>query len=290
MCYVSIPPSNTSNQIANRERYNTTSDFVGFPNMAPRSSARRPGRQRRRPGMFARNESGHFSSDNVPRSNISLKPREERPYQDFHPDLDVSAKLLVISSTEPCQPPPVVNTSLLSVVPLKRKAERPLTPVRTSSRNSIGKNGSFGSGKDGLHTNGVNGTHSTPNGVSIDGTNDTPDTPIPDATPATPLPIHDRSPVQILRHNFAASLPMSRAETNVTMTQEPEFEVIAPFKNTPYIGRSMADVGYQESEYWSRPQDSYIRFYGMAYPYMFNGRNYGKRFRESGGIRHGRAR
>jgi hypothetical protein len=57
---------------------------------------------------------------------------------------------------------------------------------------------------------------------------------------------------------------MSRAETNVTITQEPEFEAIAPFKNTPYIGRSMADVGYQESEYWSRPTDSYIRFYGTT--------------------------
>lgn len=57
---------------------------------------------------------------------------------------------------------------------------------------------------------------------------------------------------------------MSRAETNVTVTQEPEFEVIAPFKDTPYIGRSMADVGYQESEYWSRPEDSYIRFFGIS--------------------------
>jgi hypothetical protein len=255
--------------------------------MAPRGAGRRPGRHRRRPGSFARDDTGHFSAGNVPRSNLALKPREERPYQDFHPDLDVTAKLLVISSTEPTQPQIVVDTPPPSIVPQKRRADRPLTPVRTSSRNSIGKNGSFGSGKDGVHTNGVNGNHSTPNanGTSIDGTNDTPDTPILDASPAAPLvPLPDRSPVQILRHNFAASLPMSRAETNVTLTQEPEFEVIAPFKNTPYIGRSMADVGYQESEYWSRPQDSYIRFYGMFYLYLSNNRNNRERFRESSRI------
>lgn len=233
--------------------------------MAPRSSARRPGRQRRRPGSFARDESGHFLPGNVPRSSHSLKPREERPYQEFHPDLDVTAKLLVITTTESSQPQQLqVNTPPLSVIPQKRKAERPLTPVRTSSRHSVGKNGAtpIANGQDGTHANGINGSY-TLNGVPGDGATETLDQTLDLTAPS--IPLIDRSPLQILRHNFAASLPMSRAETNVTATQEPEYEVIAPFKNTPYIGRSMADVGYQESEYWSRPLDSYIRYYG-TYP------------------------
>jgi hypothetical protein len=119
-----------------------------------------------------------------------------------------------------------------------------------------------GESSNALHTNGVNGTHATTNGAPVDSADEIPDSSIQEVTAALSIPLNDRSPLQILRHNFAASLPMSRAETNVTAIQEPEFEVIAPFKNTPYIGRSMADVGYQESEYWSRPQDSYIRFYG----------------------------
>jgi hypothetical protein len=229
--------------------------------MAPRSAGRRPGRNRRRPGSFARDEFGHFLPGNLPRSSHSLKPREERPYQEFHPDLDVTSKLLVISSTEPSPPQqiPLLHPTP-SLLPQKRKAERPLTPVRSSSRHSIGRNGSgsLTNGQQTPQTNGVNGNHTTPNGVSTENM-DTPDTSLQDVLTT---PLHDRSPLQILRHNFAASLPMSRAGTNVTTTQEPEFEVIAPFKNTPYIGRSMVDVGYQESEYWSRPQESYIRFYG----------------------------
>ena len=237
--------------------------------MAPRSSGRRPGRHRRRTGSYARDDAGNFQSGNLPRSSHSLKPREERPYQEFHPDLDVTTKLLVISSTEPTTTlqQATMNTPPPSVIPQKRKAERPMTPVRSSSRHSTGKNGSGSSviGRETPQINGVNGNHATPNGVSVENSVDTPDTSLQEVTTALSIPLQDRSPLQILRHNFAASLPMSRAGTNVTTTQEPEFEVIAPFKNTPYIGRSMADVGYQESEYWSRPQDSYIRFYGMHY-------------------------
>jgi hypothetical protein len=171
--------------------------------------------------------------------------------------------LLVIPATESSQQQETLdNAPPLSIIPQKRKAERPLTPVRTSSRHSVGKNGTtpLPNGQHGQQSNGVNGTY-TPNGLPGDGTTDSPD-PSQDSN-ALSLSLIDRSPLQILRHNFAASLPMSRAETNVTVTQEPEYEVIAPFKNTPYIGRSMADVGYQESEYWSRPQDSYIRYYGI---------------------------
>lgn len=234
--------------------------------MAPRGPGRRPGRQRRRTGSFLRDETGHFQGSNAPRSIHSLKPREERPYQEFHPDLDVSAKLLVITSSERSPPPNTqIETPPLSVVPQKRKAERPLTPIRSSSRHSVTKNGMNGAvnGEPFTpHTNGINGTQVATNGATDEIANDTPDTAMQEVTNALSVPLDERSPLQILRHNFAASLPMSRAETNITTVQDADFEVIAPFKNTPYIGRSMADVGYQESEYWSRPQESYIRFYG----------------------------
>jgi hypothetical protein len=119
-------------------------------------------------------------------------------------------------------------------------------------------------GQDVVQTNGINGTHGTPNGVSVTSADTTETAVIETSSQTLAPPPDDRSPLQILRQNFAASLPMSRAETNITVTQELEFEVIAPFKDTPYIGRSMADVGYQESEYWSRPEDSYIRFFGIC--------------------------
>ena len=138
-----------------------------------------------------------------------------------------------------------------------------MTPLRSSSRHSSGKNGTKTPvNGDTPHTNGVNGIHNTPNGVSVDSTNETQESAGQDVTPTQSCYLDDRTPLQILRDNLAASLPMSRAETNATGAQDPEFESIAPFKDMPYIGRSMADVGYQESEYWSRPQDSYIRFYG----------------------------
>lgn len=265
--------------------------------MAPRAPGRRPGRQRRRPGSF-RDDPDNYHSGNHHRSGHSLKPREERPYQEFHPDLDTKARLLVISSTEPSPPqrihidPPSRPSSVL---PQKRKAERPVTPVRSSSRHSLGKNGASGllllNGQETPHANGVNGMHATPNGVSGESHVGTPDTSMHEVTTTLTIPVNDRSPLQILRNNLAASLPMSRAETNVTITQEPEFEAIAPFKNTPYIGRSMADVGYQESEYWSRPTDSYIRFYGTTSSFAkANIRNDRKGPGEPSGIRHGRTR
>ena len=243
--------------------------------MAPRTPARRPGRSRRRPGSLARDETGHFiGGSGLPRS--SIKPREERPYQEFHPDLDVSSKLLVIASTQDFSSVPTLQVPPSrppSVLPQKRKAERSLTPVRSSSRHSLGRvRGStpLVNEQDAAQTNGINGTHhATPNGVSVESIDTTVDTPGPGqesggVSHGLAPPPDDRSPLQILRQNFAASVSMSRAETNVTTTpQEPEFEVIAPFKDTPYIGRSMADVGYQESEYWSRPDDSYIRFFGI---------------------------
>jgi hypothetical protein len=225
--------------------------------MAPRGRGR-PGRHRRRTTSFARDDFDP-SQPGHPRSSHSLKPREERPYQEFHPDLDVTTKLLVINSSEPTLP--YISTPPPSIIPQKRKAERPLTPIRTSSRHSVTQIAKS-DGADTPQTNGIHGNHATPNGIVVNGTTDSSETPTHDGTSSLTIPIHERSPLQILRQNLAAALPMSRAETNVTIMQEPEFEVIAPFKDTPYIGRSMADVGYQESEYWSRPDDSYIRFYG----------------------------
>jgi NuA3 HAT complex component NTO1 len=232
-----------------------------FKKMAPRGRQRS---NRRRPGSFFRDEGGAFRAP--PRS--SIKPREERPYQEFHPDLDVSRKLLIISSNQTFEPPQTTfdTPSPASIIPQKRKASRPLTPLRSSSRHSLGRNGSttLVNGQLTPKTNGVNGDHSGTSGNVIDQP-ETPETPCRDVgntlSVATPVPLSDRSPLEILRRNFAMSLPMSRAETDVTTPQEPEFEAIAPFKDTPYIGKSMADVGYQESEYWSRPRDSYIRFY-----------------------------
>jgi len=226
--------------------------------MAPRGRGR-PGRHRRRTTSFAR-DNFDPSHPGHARSAHSLKPREERPYQEFHPDLDVSAKLLVINSTEPTLP--YISTPPPSIIPQKRKAERPATPIRTSSRHSVAKP-TKSNGLDTPQTNGIHGNHTPiPNGIVVNGTTDSSDTPTQDTSSSLAIPLPERSPLQILRQNLAASLPMSRAETNITITQEPEYEVIAPFKDTPYIGRSMADVGYQESEYWSRPQESYIRFYG----------------------------
>lgn len=228
--------------------------------MAPRGGHRgRPGRHRRRTTSFFRDDPDNPHHGN--RSSHSLKPREERLYQEFHPDLDVNAKLLVLTTTEPNLP--YISTPTPSVISQKRKAERPLTPVRTSSRHSIANNGSIShlNGHGTPQTNGMHDVHITTNGVEVNGTTDPSEPPSHDVTPSLVVAIIERSPLQILRQNFAASLPMSRAETNATATQEPEFEVIAPFKDTPYIGRSMADVGYQETEYWSRPEESYLRFY-----------------------------
>src|SRR5579862_1383900 len=203
--------------------------------MAPRGRGR-PGRHRRRTTSFAR-DAIDPSHPGHPRSSHSLKPREERQYQEFHPDLDVTANLLVITSTEPTLP--YISTPTPSIIPQKRKAERPLTPIRTSSRHSISKHGLSGeeNGHATPQTNGIH-IHGTPNGIDINGATDS-ENPSQDVTSSLAIPIDDRSPLQILRQNLAASLPMSRAETNITITQEPEFEVIAPFKDTPYIGRSM---------------------------------------------------
>lgn len=236
--------------------------------MAPRGQRGRP-RSRRRPGSFARDEEGNFVGHGH-RSGHSLKPREERAYQEFHPDLDVTKRLLVITTTDT---EPIPRTPVPSIVPLKRKAERPLTPVRSSSRHSLGKNGTATPVLNGQltpKTNGVNGTHTSEGEGTGETSMPTPETPRQDGGERgerVPF-LDDRSPLAILRQNLAAALPMSRSGTNISLPQEPEFEVIAPFKDTPYIGRSMVDVGYQESEYWSRPQESYIRFYGIRYEYQ----------------------
>ncbi|KAF2721823.1 hypothetical protein K431DRAFT_64336 [Polychaeton citri CBS 116435] len=161
------------------------------------------------------------------------KPREERSWEDFHPDLDIGARLLIFTADEVdgrvkkdkanqqassagvdgsgneekalSQP---LHSATLNVTPLKRKPGRP--PRR------------FTSMLDGLGS--------------------------PQAPRILPLPTHNP------KERLNLPKPSFRQFSHFLKFEEDQKE-----NKVNYVDRTMANVGYQESDRWEPPAHSLIR-------------------------------
>jgi NuA3 HAT complex component NTO1 len=195
----------------------------------------------------------------------SYKPREERAWEEFHPDLDIDAPLWCFSANE------------VEGIP---EDSRPVTPVPPQSANSS---------VNGLHTpNGIEGTNTKSDGVrtpsgSVNGSLPTlaiPGTPggarrRPGRPPKDPVKFYTEKAKQagkmlVIGNPQApkAIAPISNINAKEKLTlPQPSYrksETLARFEDKSlglvrYVDKSMAKVGYQESDNFDRPEHTYIK-------------------------------
>ncbi|PQE33040.1 PHD-finger domain-containing protein [Rutstroemia sp. NJR-2017a WRK4] len=195
------------------------------------------------------------------------KPREERSWEEFHPDLDITQEMLCFSQEQ------------VEGLPVSR----PSTPAGASQSVEESVNGKLGQTEGGEQstTASPSGATSTP---SLNGV------PIPFAIPGTPGGGKRRpgrppkNPEAFYAARAAASLgivfngsvpktPKTPKSININNTNakekltlpQPSFRMtntLAKF-DTPefdqYVDKSMANVGYQESDVFIRPEQEYIK-------------------------------
>ena len=187
-----------------------------------------------------------------------FKPREERGWEEFHQDLDIELKLPVFSADE-----------------VDGTVKPPLTPQlskkSTTQANLDGVNGVSTSG-DIAEEAMVNGdTNEIPvveavNSVSGEDATETP--PTAKRRPGRPLRRFDSMLKGIGTPEVPKIIPLPGPNPREKLTlPKPSFRPADPFlafeQNTPgqinYVDKGMANVGYQESEIYIRPEKHFIR-------------------------------
>ncbi|KAG4030476.1 hypothetical protein MFRU_012g02090 [Monilinia fructicola] len=198
--------------------------------------------------------------------NDGYKPREERGWEEFHPDLDINQEMMCFSQEA------VEGISSL----------RPPTPAGASQSADGIINGTPGQAT----TNGENGT--SPSGATL--TPSASSVPIPYTIPGTPGGGKRRpgrppkNPEAFYAARAAANLGITlsvgtpktprtpknvhvantNAKEKLTLPQ-PSFRLTNTLKkfDTPefdqYVDKSMANVGYQESDEFIRPEQEFIK-------------------------------
>ncbi|TGO78924.1 hypothetical protein BELL_0049g00060 [Botrytis elliptica] len=200
--------------------------------------------------------------------NDGYKPREERSWEEFHPDLDINQEMMCFSQE--------------AVEGLSNS--RPVTPAGASQLVEGSANGKSGQSAD----NGENGTSTTPNpAIPTPSTNGVL---VPYTIPGTPGGGKRRpgrppkNPEAFYAARAAANLGISiglnspktpktpkginvmntTAKEKLTLPQ-PSFRLTHTLKkfDTPefdqYVDKSMANVGYQESDEFIRPEQEFIK-------------------------------
>ncbi|ESZ98037.1 hypothetical protein SBOR_1568 [Sclerotinia borealis F-4128] len=197
--------------------------------------------------------------------NDGYKPREERSWEEFHPDLDINQEMMCFSQEA------VEGIS----------NSRPVTPAGASQSAEGSANGKPGQANE-------NGTTASPNDATP--TPSTNGIPVPFTIPGTPGGGKRRpgrppkNPEAFYAARAAANLgiPLSvsnpktpktpknihvvntSAKEKLTLPQ-PSFRLTNTLKkfDTPefdqYVDKSMANVGYQESDEFIRPEQEFIK-------------------------------
>ncbi|KAI9790459.1 MAG: nuA3 HAT complex component nto1 [Peltula sp. TS41687] len=201
------------------------------------------------------------------------KPREEKGWEEIHPHLDIEAKFAVYSAEE-------VDGRLPNTTTTTTTASPHLTPGGEGSSVHSGVNGVGPTdGNDravspspGLKGGGESTVENTPNSINSKRaeivfaqpkkrrpgrpTIKRPEPPITNGTPVTPV-----APPKIIPP------PGPNPREKLTLPK-PSFRRIDPFEyfeqkgtgQTRYVDRSMANVGYQETDFFMRPESTLIRF------------------------------
>ncbi|KAJ4170005.1 hypothetical protein NW754_006148 [Fusarium falciforme] len=180
------------------------------------------------------------------------KPREERSWEDFHPNLDIEGSFLVLRSEEVDgipQETPDSSAIQTSGTPMNES----MTPSRQPNPASTGNT-----------PNPQGRSDSNPTDAAVDTPQRRPRRPTRDvvsfyssrpldfaATPKTPkiLPIQNQTP----KEKLDLKLPSYRKTNRIELFES------KTFGQARYVDKAMSNVGYQESDHYMRPEQSLIK-------------------------------
>ncbi|KAF1365917.1 hypothetical protein EJ07DRAFT_150392 [Lizonia empirigonia] len=227
-------------------RLNAERQGVTFPELAPSPSFSRP--RRERPPAGPRSSSAAAVAAAVAQHD-GYKPREERSWDEFHPDLDIEAEFPVYSADQ--------------IDGISPAESAPSTPGQASSTGQYAVDSGISAMLDRLRaqqTQDEDAEESYAASASLLAT--------PKKRPGRP-PRHRDSMLAGL-----GSPPRPRITPLPTMNPreklnlpKPSVRAVDPFKaheesegvKVNYVDRTMANIGYQESEVFAKPENSLIR-------------------------------
>ncbi|KAM5351350.1 hypothetical protein ACJ41O_004073 [Fusarium nematophilum] len=180
------------------------------------------------------------------------KPREERSWEDFHPNLDIEGAFLVLRSEDVDGIPqrtPESSAVQVSGTPLNGS----MTPSRQPNPASTGNTPNPQGRSDSNPTDTVNGTPPRrPRRPTRDVVSFYSSRPLDlVATPKTPkiLPIQNQTP----KEKLDLKLPSYRKTNRIELFES------KTFGQARYVDKAMSNVGYQESDHYMRPDQSLIK-------------------------------
>ena len=190
-----------------------------------------------------------------------FKPREERSWEEFHPDLDVEMKFPVFSAEEVDGLVTTTDTSthrgdMQSTISVDGEAASPYVTNNVTSENGVVR-----SNGDGVTPHRERPTPDRT--MSAD-----PDDMSPRRRPGRPPRRQDSMLKGIGTPEIPRIIPLPGPNPREKLTlPKPSFRLVDPFvtyeQNTPgqinYVDRTMANVGYQESDIYIRPEKHLIR-------------------------------
>lgn len=176
------------------------------------------------------------------------KPREERSWEDFHPNLDIERTFVVFRSEEVdgiSGESPDISCAQMSGTPLNDSS----TPSRQLNPASTGNTPN----PDSNSADNANGTPSrrtrrpTRDVISFYSHRSMDFAP----TPKTPkiLPIHNQTP----KEKLDLKLPSYRKTNRIELFES------KTFGQARYVDKAMSNVGYQESDHFIRPDETLIK-------------------------------
>lgn len=181
------------------------------------------------------------------------KPREERGWEEFHPNLDIEQPFIVFTAEDVDGAPHVAASTPAAQTPGTPRATASMTPSRQVKPASTG-NTPNPQERHGSHP--VDAPNGTPSrrprrqhrdvvgfygARSIDFA----------ATPKTPkiLPIQNQTP----KERLDLKLPSYRKTNRIELFES------KTFGQARYVDKSMSNVGYQESDHFIRPDTTLIK-------------------------------
>lgn len=185
------------------------------------------------------------------------KPREERSWEEFHPNLITEKRLMVFLSEEvDGLPQPPQEASITSVI---QTPGTPLNGSMTPSRQiKPASTGNTPNAQNKSETNPFDTLNGTPSRRSRRPTRDVVSfygTKSMDfalaATPKTPkiLPIHS----QTTKERLDLKLPSYRKTNRIELFES------KTFGHARYVDKAMSNIGYQESDHFIRPEQQLIK-------------------------------
>ncbi len=223
---------------------------AGLPLTAPSPSSSYPRPRRERPPAGPRSSSAAAVAAAVAQ-NDGYKPREERSWDEFHPELDIDAEFPVFSADQ--------------IDGISPADSDPGTPINGSSSGQYAVDSGLSAVLDGLRAQQTEATETEDNSFSVNGS----------GALSTPKRRPGRPPRN--KDSMLAGLgspPRPRINPLPTMNPreklnlpKPSVRQVDPFKaheesegvKINYVDRTMANIGYQESEIFNRVENCLIR-------------------------------